>query len=130
MENKTLSNKDFLNEVTKKLVPIARKQEIDNKFFKVKEEKENELLNFENKLRMKILQEKQNKFNLEKKTIDKIQNLSICISKLNPSTISNINSAFSTKKDSIIQTEEDETGILLEKVAMLEKDNQLNINKK
>ena len=130
MENKTLNNKDFLNEVTKKLVPIARKQEIDNKFFKVKEEKENELLNFENKLRMKILQEKQNKFNLEKKTIDKIQNLSICISKLNPSTISNINSAFSTKKDSIIQTEEDETGILLEKVAMLEKDNQLNINKK
>lgn len=130
MENKTLNNKDFLNEVTKKLVPIARKQEIDNKFFKVKEEKENELLNFENKLRVKIFQEKQNKFNLEKKTIDKIQNLSICISKLNPSTISNINSAFSTKKDSIIQTEEDETGILLEKVAMLEKDNQLNINKK
>lgn len=67
MENKTLNNKDFLNEVTKKLVPIARKQEIDNKFFKVKEEKENELLNFENKLRVKIFQEKQNKFNLEKK---------------------------------------------------------------
>lgn len=130
MENKTLNNKDFLNEVTKKLVPIARKQEIDNKFFKVKEEKENELLNFENKLRMKIFQEKQNKYNLEKKTIDKIQNLALCISKLNPSTISNINSTFSTKRDSTIQTEEDETGILLEKVAMLEKENQLNINKK
>ena len=39
MENKTLNNKDFLNEVTKKLVTVARKQEIDNKFFKVKEAK-------------------------------------------------------------------------------------------
>ena len=70
MEKQNISNTDFLNEVTKKLAPIARKQEIDSKYSKAKEDKENELLALENKLKMKVYQEKQNKFNLEKKTIE------------------------------------------------------------
>lgn len=130
MENQNINNTDFLNEVTKKLAPIARKQEIDSKYLKAKEDKENELLALENKLKMKVYQEKQNKFNLEKKTIDKIQRLSLYLSQLNPDTISKIDSTFSSKKDSQIQTEEDETGILIEKVSMLEKENQNNISKK
>ena len=80
MENQNINNTDFLNEVTKKLAPIARKQEIDSKYLKAKEDKENELLALENKLKMKVYQEKQNKFNLEKKTIDKIQRLSLYLS--------------------------------------------------
>ena len=129
MEKQNISNTDFLNEVTKKLAPIARKQEIDSKYSKAKEDKENELLALENKLKMKVYQEKQNKFNLEKKTIDKMQRLSLYLSQLNPDTISKIDSTFSSKKDSQIQTEEDETGILIEKVSILEKENQNNIQR-
>ena len=92
-----------------------------NKYFLQKSSQTAKLLSLETSLQNKIITSKSSQHNLTRSTLEKMKNLSMFLSKLNPSTLTQLNSSYSNKKTTSTQTDEDETSILHEKLSLLEK---------
>ena len=98
-----------------------------NKYFLQKSSQTAKLLSLETSLQNKIITSKSSQHNITRSTLEKMKNLSMFLSKLNPSTLTQLNSSYSNKKTASTQTDEDETSMLHEKLLLLEKENQTNI---
>ena len=122
--DKIPNEKDVLEEATKKLIPIAKRQEMYDKYFGPKRQKEKNLLKIEEYFKKKISEDIKNKLGLEDKSLDKIQKILFAISKLNSSNIAMLDSQFSEKNECEIQTEENDYSLLIQKVSLLEKEKE------
>ena len=126
--DKIPNEKDVLEEATKKLIPIAKRQEMYDKYFGPKRQKEKNLLKIEEYFKKKISEDIKNKLGLEDKSLDKIQKILFAISKLNSSNIAMLDSQFSEKNECEIQTEENDYSLLIQKVSLLEKEKEKLLN--
>ena len=128
--DKIPNEKDVIDEATKKLILLEKKQEKYNKFYAPIKQKEKTLLKIEENLQKKISNDIKNKIGLEDKSLDKIQNILFAISKLNSSNIAYLDSQLSDKNEIEIQTEENDYSLLVQKVNILEKDKENFLNEK
>lgn len=128
--NQIPNNANVIEEATRKLIPIAMEQKIKEKYLAEKETKEQVLKQMELRLKQKVAQEKRISFGLEDKALERIDSLVTFLSTLKPSTLSDIDSIYSKKASIHTQTDEDETSVLLSKVAILEKENEASQSKK
>ena len=128
--DKIPNEKDVIDEATKKLILLEKKQEKYNKFYAPLKQKEKTLLKIEENLQKKISNDIKNKIGLEDKSLDKIQNILFAISKLNSSNIAYLDSQLSDKNEIEIQTEENDYSLLVQKVNILEKDKENFLNEK
>ena len=114
--DKIPNEKDVIDEATKKLILLEKKQEKYNKFYAPIKQKEKTLLKIEENLQKKISNDIKNKIGLEDKSLDKIQKILFAISKLNSSNIAYLDSQLSDKNEIEIQTEENDYSLLVQKV--------------
>lgn len=118
------NNQDILKEVSKKLIPIAKQQNIESKLVSRQDIHEKSLQLIENKISNQINMQKNLQFNIEEKALNKIETIINFFSKLQPSTLSSLSSGFSIKQNKETQTDKDQTQILLEKVETLTKEKE------
>ena len=118
---------EFYSDINRKPPSASKHHSKSNKYFLQKDEQTAKLLSLEASLQSKLICEKSNQHNITRSTLEKMKNLSMFLSKLNPSTLTQLNSSFSNAKSVSIQTDEDETSILHEKLSLIEKENQTSM---
>ncbi len=128
--DKIPNEKDVIDEATKKLILLEKREEKYKKFYEPIKQKEKTLLKIEENLQKKISNNIKNKIGLEDKSLDKIQKILFAISKLNSSNIAYLDSQISEKNEIEIQTEENDYNLLVQKVNILEKDKENFLNEK
>ena len=117
-------SEDIMKEVTQKLEIIKRQRDIESKFLSKYESYQEHLDNFEKNLTRKIFTQKIQSHQFNEKSFYKIYSLLEKFSKLDPVQISNISKLFSNKKDSITQTDKIDEKNLINKLSILEKENE------
>jgi len=117
-------SEDIMKEVTQKLEIIKRQRDIESKFLSKYESYQEHLDNFEKNLSRKIFTQKIQSSQFNEKSLYKIYSLLEKFSKLDPVQISNISKLFSNKKDSITQTDKIDEKSLVNKLSILEKENE------
>jgi len=117
-------SEDIMKEVTQKLEIIKRQRDIESKFLSKYESYQEHLDNFEKNLTRKIFTQKIQSYQFNEKSLYKIYSLLEKFSKLDPVQISNISKLFSNKKDSITQTDKIDEKNLINKLSILEKENE------
>ena len=118
------NSEDIMREATKKLEKIKHERDIESKFFSKYDSYQEHLDNFEKNLTKKIFEQKLQSSNIKEQTFIKIYSLLDKFSKLNPNQISEISKLFTNKKNSMTQTEELDKNNLINKLALIEKDNE------
>ena len=116
------NNEDIMKEATKKLEKIKHQRDIESKFLLKHETYQEHLINFEKNLSKRIFNQKIS--NINEKTFYKIYSLLDKFSKLDPVQVSNISKLFSNKKDSLTQTDEMDEKNLINKISIIEKENE------
>ena len=124
------NSEDVMKEVTKKLEKIKHERDIESKFFSKYDSYQEHLDNFEKNLSKKIFEEKLKSLKIKEQTFTKIYSLLDKFSKLNQNQISDISKLFINKKNSITQTEDLDKNNIINKLSLIEKENeQLKIEK-
>ena len=118
------NSEDIMREATKKLEKIKHERDIESKFFSKYDSYQEHLDNFEKNLTKKIFEQKLQSSNIKEQTFIKIYSLLDKFSRLNPNQISEISKLFTNKKNSMTQTEELDKNNLINKLALIEKDNE------
>ena len=117
-------SEDIMREATKKLEKIKHQRDIESKFLSKHESYQEHLENFEKNLSKKIFSQKIQSSQINEKTFYKIYSLLEKFSKLDPVQISNISKLFSNKTDSITQTDTIDEKNLINKLSIMEKENE------
>ena len=124
------SSEDILKDVTKKLEKIKHEREIESKFLSKHESYQDYLNNFEKKLSKNIYEEKILSSKINEKTFLKIYSLLETFSKLDANKILNISKFISLKEESSTQTDELDEKNLINKITIIEKENEKLIKEK
>ena len=117
-------SEDIMREATKKLEKIKHQRDIESKFLSKHESYQEHLENFEKNLSKKIFNQKIQSSQINEKTFYKIYSLLEKFSKLDPVQITNISKLFSNKTDSITQTDTIDEKNLINKLSIMEKENE------
>ena len=123
-------SEDIMREATKKLEKIKHQRDIESKFLSKHESYQEHLDNFEKNLSKKIFNQKIQSSQINEKTFYKIYSLLEKFSKLDPVQISNISKLFSNKTDSITQTDTIDEKNLINKLSIMEKENEVLFKEK
>ena len=124
------SSEDIMIEATKKLEKIKHERDIESKFLLKHESYQEHLSNFEKQLSKSIFNHKLQLSKINEQTFSKIYYLLEKFSKLDPNQISGISNLLSYKKDISIQTDEIEEKNLVNKISILEKENEKLLKEK
>ena len=117
-------SEDIMKEATKKLEIIKHQRDIESKFLSKNESYQEHLKYFEKNLIKNIYNQKIESSKINEKTFSKIYSLLDKFSKLDPVQISNISKLFSYKEDSMTQTDEIDEKSLINKIAIIQKENE------
>ena len=128
--NSLPNSEDIMIEATKKLEKIKHERDIESKFLLKHESYQEHLSNFEKQLSKSIFNQKLQLSKINEQTFSKIYYLLEKFSKLDPNQISGISNLLSYKKDISIQTDEIEEKNLLNKISILEKENEKLLKEK
>ena len=118
------SSEDIMKEATKKLEILKHQRDIESKFLSKNESYQEHLKYFENNLIKNIYNQKIESSKINEKTFSKIYSLLDKFSKLDPVQISNISKLFSYKEDSMTQTDEIDEKSLINKITIIQKENE------
>ena len=128
--NSLPNSEDIMIEATKKLEKIKHERDIESKFLLKHESYQEHLSNFEKQLSKSIFNQKLQLSKINEQTFSKIYYLLEKLSKLDPNQISGISNLLSYKKDISIQTDEIEEKNLVNKISILEKENEKLLKEK
>ena len=128
--NSLPNSEDIMIEATKKLEKIKHERDIESKFLLKHESYQEHLSNFEKQLTKSIFNHKLQLSKINEQTFSKIYYLLEKFSKLDPNHISGISNLLSYKKDISIQTDEIEEKNLVNKISILEKENEKLLKEK
>ena len=128
--NSLPNSEDIMIEATKKLEKIKHERDIESKFLLKHESYQEHLSNFEKQLSKSIFNQKLQLSKINEQTFSKIYYLLEKFSKLDPNQISGISNLLSYKKDISIQTDEIEEKNLVNKISILEKENEKLLKEK
>ena len=128
--NSLPNSEDIMIEATKKLEKIKHERDIESKFLLKHESYQEHLSNFEKQLSRSIFNQKLQLSKINEQTFSKIYYLLEKFSKLDPNQISGISNLLSYKKDISIQTDEIEEKNLVNKISILEKENEKLLKEK
>ena len=128
--NSLPNSEDIMIEATKKLEKIKHERDIESKFLLKHESYQEHLSNFEKQLSKSIFNQKLQLSKINEQTFSKIYYLLEKFSKLEPNQISGISNLLSYKKDISIQTDEIEEKNLVNKISILEKENEKLLKEK
>ena len=128
--NSLPNSEDIMIEATKKLEKIKHERDIESKFLLKHESYQEHLSNFEKQLSKSIFNQKMQLSKINEQTFSKIYYLLEKFSKLDPNHISGISNLLSYKKDISIQTDEIEEKNLVNKISILEKENEKLLKEK
>ena len=128
--NSLPNSEDIMIEATKKLEKIKHERDIESKFLLKHESYQEHLSNFEKQLSKSIFNHKLQLSKINEQTFSKIYYLLEKFSKLDPNHISGISNFLSYKKDISIQTDEIEEKNLVNKISILEKENEKLLKEK
>ena len=128
--NSLPNSEDIMIEATKKLEKIKHERDIESKFLLKHESYQEHLSNFEKQLSKSIFNQKLQLSKINEQTFSKIYYLLEKFSKLDPNHISGISNLLSYKKDISIQTDEIEEKNLVNKISILEKENEKLLKEK
>ena len=128
--NSLPNSEDIMIEATKKLEKIKHERDIESKFLLKHESYQEHLSNFEKQLSKSIFNHKLQLSKINEQTFSKIYYLLEKFSKLDPNQITGISNFLSYKKDISIQTDEIEEKNLVNKISILEKENEKLIKEK
>ena len=128
--NSLPNSEDIMIEATKKLEKIKHERDIESKFLLKHESYQEHLSNFEKQLSKSIFNHKLQLSKINEQTFSKIYYLLEKFSKLDPNQISGISNLLSYKKDISIQTDEIEEKNLVNKISILEKENEKLLKEK
>ena len=128
--NSLPNSEDIMIEATKKLEKIKHERDIESKFLLKHESYQEHLSNFEKQLSKSIFNQKMQLSKINEQTFSKIYYLLEKFSKLDPNHISGISNFLSYKKDISIQTDEIEEKNLVNKISILEKENEKLLKEK
>ena len=128
--NSLPNSEDIMIEATKKLEKIKHERDIESKFLLKHESYQEHLSNFEKQLSKSIFNQKLQLSKINEQTFSKIYYLLEKFSKLDPNQISGISNFLSYKKDISIQTDEIEEKNLVNKISILEKENEKLLKEK
>ena len=128
--NSLPNSEDIMIEATKKLEKIKHERDIESKFLLKHESYQEHLSNFEKQLSKSIFNQKLQLSKINEQTFSKIYYLLEKFSKLDPNQISSISNLLSYKKDISIQTDEIEEKNLVNKISILEKENEKLLKEK
>ena len=128
--NSLPNSEDIMIEATKKLEKIKHERDIESKFLLKHESYQEHLSNFEKQLSKSIFNQKLQLSKINEQTFSKIYYLLEKFSKLDPNHISGISNFLSYKKDISIQTDEIEEKNLVNKISILEKENEKLLKEK
>ena len=128
--NSLPNSEDIMIEATKKLEKIKHERDIESKFLLKHESYQEHLSNFEKQLSKSIFNHKLQLSKINEQTFSKIYYLLEKFSKLDPNQISGISNFLSYKKDISIQTDEIEEKNLVNKISILEKENEKLLKEK
>ena len=128
--NSLPNSEDIMIEATKKLEKIKHERDIESKFWLKHESEQEHLSNFEKQLSKSIFNQKLQLSKINEQTFSKIYYLLEKFSKLDPNQISGISNLLSYKKDISIQTDEIEEKNLVNRISILEKENEKLLKEK
>ena len=128
--NSLPNSEDIMIEATKKLEKIKHERDIESKFLLKHQSYQEHLSNFEKQLSKSIFNQKLQLSKINEQTFSKIYYLLEKFSKLDPNQISGISNLLSYKKDISIQTDEIEEKNLVNKISILEKENEKLLKEK
>ena len=128
--NSLPNSEDIMIEATKKLEKIKHERDIESKFLLKHESYQEHLSNFEKQLSKSIFNQKLQLSKINEQTFSKIYYLLEKFSKLDPNQISGISNLLSYKKDISIQTDEIEEKNLVNRISILEKENEKLLKEK
>ena len=128
--NSLPNSEDIMIEATKKLEKIKHERDIESKFLLKHESYQEHLSNFEKQLSKSIFNQKLQLSKINEQTFSKIYYLLEKFSKLDPNHISGISNLLSYKKDISIQTDEIEEKNLVNRISILEKENEKLLKEK
>jgi len=128
--NSLPNSEDIMIEATKKLEKIKHERDIESKFLLKHESYQEHLSNFEKQLSKSIFNQKLQLSKINEQTFSKIYYLLEKFSKLDPNHISGISNLLSYKKDISIQTDEIEEKNLVNKISIMEKENEKLLKEK
>ena len=128
--NSLPNSEDIMVEATKKLEKIKHERDIESKFLLKHESYQEHLSNFEKQLTKSIFNHKLQLSKINEQTFSKIYYLLEKFSKLDPNQISGISNLLSYKKDISIQTDEIEEKNLVNRISILEKENEKLLKEK
>ena len=128
--NSLPNSEDIMIEATKKLEKIKHERDIESKFLLKHESYQEHLSNFEKQLSKSIFNQKLQLSKINEQTFSKIYYFLEKFSKLDPNHISGISNLLSYKKDISIQTDEIEEKNLVNKISILEKENEKLLKEK
>ena len=128
--NSLPNSEDIMVEATKKLEKIKHERDIESKFLLKHESYQEHLSNFEKQLTKSIFNHKLQLSKINEQTFSKIYYLLEKFSKLDPNQISGISNFLSYKKDISIQTDEIEEKNLVNRISILEKENEKLLKEK
>jgi chromosome segregation ATPase len=126
--NPSPSNTKLFEDAAKKLQKIEIDRKNAEKYFKDKEMAENKMKLLESNLKKKVKLEKRATLGLEEKTLEKMQILLKSLSNVDLNLINKIEVSEKSSKE--VQTENEDTQILKDKLSTLEKENEKNLFKK
>ena len=118
---------DIMKEASSKLEKIKHQRDIESKFLTKNEEYYEHISLFENKLSNSIFSQK---LNIEQKNFSKIYSLLEKLSKLEPNSINKISKIYEEKNEKSIQTEKIDENNLINKISLLEKENEIIMKEK
>lgn len=122
------SNTKLFEDAAKKLQKIEMDRKNAEKYFKEREMAENKLKLLESNLKKKVKLEKRAYQGLEEKTIEKVEILLKSLSNVDLNIINKIE--VSQKTSTEVQTDNEDTQNLKDKLSLLEKENEKNLTKK
>ena len=128
--NSLPNSEDIMIEATKKLEKIKHERDIESKFLLKHESYQEHLSNFEKQLSRSIFNQKLQLSKINEQTFSKIYYFLEKFSKLDPNHISGISNLLSYKKDISIQTDEIEEKNLVNRISILEKENEKLLKEK
>jgi hypothetical protein len=125
----TNSNK-LLEDAAKKLKKIEEQRNQAEKYFKEREVKENKMKLLESNLKKKVVLEKRASLGLEEKTLEQITLLLSALANIDTNLLNKVDDKFARKSSEGVQTEKDDTANLIDKLSLLEKNNEKYYEKK
>jgi hypothetical protein len=122
------SNTKLFEDASKKLQKIEKDRHQAEKYFKERENAENKMKLLESNLKKKVKLDKRAALGLEEKTVEKMQTLLKSLTNVDVGMINKIE--ISEKNSQHVQTEQEDTQVMKEKLITLEKENEKSMTKK